>query len=61
MTKFYNNIKFVPSTPKTYEVKYVESKPSGLSSAARSKVINRSGGNYQSERVGEINPGYGPV
>src|ERR1044072_99156 len=60
MTKFYNEIKFMPSTPKTYEVKYVENKSSGLSPAARSKVINKSGGNYLSERTTIVNPGYGP-
>src|SRR3954453_14336915 len=56
MTKFDN--KFVPSTPKTYEVKYVENenKQSKLSLAARSKVINRGGGNYLSENQ----EGYGP-
>jgi len=61
MTGFNNNIKFVPVAPKTYEVRYVENKQSGLSPAARNKVISRSGSNYLSERVGEINPGYGPV
>jgi len=55
MTKFDN--KFVPSTPKTYEVKYVENKPSGLSPAARSKVVNRSGSNYLSKNQG----GFGPM
>jgi len=49
MTGFNNNGKFVPSTPKTYEVKYVENKQSGLSPAARNKVINRSSSNYLSE------------
>jgi hypothetical protein len=46
MTKFDN--KFVSSTPKTYEVKYVENKQTKLSPAARSKVINKSGSNYLS-------------
>lgn len=43
MKKFYNDIKFVPSTPKTYEIRYAENenKQSPLSPAARSKVINR--------------------
>jgi hypothetical protein len=32
MTEFNNNNKFVPNTPKTYEVRYVENKgQSGLS------------------------------
>jgi len=61
MTKFYNDIKFVLSTPKTYEVKYVENKPSGLSPAARSKVVNRSGSNYLSGRAAITNPSYGPM
>ena len=49
MTEFNNN-KLVPTAPKTYEVKYVENenKQSKLSPAARSKIINRSGGNYLS-------------
>lgn len=56
MTKFDN--KFVPTAPKTYEVKYVENenKQSKLSPAARIKAINRSGSNYLSE-----NEGYGPM
>ena len=33
---------------------------SNLSSAARNKIINRSGSNYLSERLNEINPAYGP-
>ena len=57
MTGINNNNKFVLSTPKTYEVKYVENenKQSKLSPAARNKVINRSGSNYLSE-----SGGYGP-
>ena len=55
-----NNNKFVPVAPKTYEVKYVENKQSGLSPAARNKVINRSGSDYLSSRATIINPGYGP-
>jgi len=59
MTKFDN--KFVPGAPKTYEVNYVENKQSGLSPAARNKVINRSGSDYLSSRATIINPGYGPA
>jgi hypothetical protein len=59
MTKFDN--KFVPVAPKTYTVSELRDtqqpvKKSGLSAAARSKVVNRSGGNYLSENQG----GYGP-
>ncbi|RHZ37275.1 hypothetical protein [endosymbiont GvMRE of Glomus versiforme] len=52
------NDKFISVTPKTYEVKYVENenKQSGLSPAARAKVINRSGSNYLSENQ----EGHGP-
>lgn len=57
MTGINNNIKFVPVAPKTYEVRYVENKQSGLSPAARSKVINRSGSNYLSNNQ----EGYGPM
>jgi hypothetical protein len=51
MTKFDN--KFVLSTPKTYTVIELKDphqpvKKSGLSAAARSKVINRSGSGYLS-------------
>lgn len=63
MTKFYNEIKFVPSVPKTYEVKYVENKSNGLSPAARNKVINRSGSNYLSSWSDtdiDETVGYGP-
>jgi hypothetical protein len=56
-----DNLNYVPSTPKTYEVRYIENKKSSLSPAARSKVINTSGSNYLSERTGEINPSYGPM
>lgn len=55
-----NNLKYVPSVPKTYEVRYVENKQSGLSLAARQKVVNRSGGNYMSFRTNIANPSYGP-
>ena len=59
MTKFDN--KFVPSIPKTYTVSELRDtqqpvKKSPLSAAARSKVINRSGSNYLSEKEG-----YGPL
>lgn len=52
MTGFNSNGKFVPQTPKTYTVVELRDtqqpvKKSGLSAAARSKVVNRSGGNYQ--------------
>jgi hypothetical protein len=56
-----NNLNYVPSTPKTYEVRYLENKQSSLSPAARTKVINCSGSNYVSERTSLINPGYGPM
>jgi len=50
MTKFDN--KFVPSAPTTYTVSELRDtqqavKKSSLSTAARSKVVNRSGSNYQ--------------
>jgi hypothetical protein len=57
MTK---DLKFVPVAPKTYEVKYVENKQSGLSPAARAKVIKMNGSSYQSSRATINNPGYGP-
>ena len=53
-------IKFVPSTPKTYEVRYVENKPSGLSPAARNKVIKMHGSDYLSSRATINSPSYGP-
>ena len=56
MTDFNNNNKFVPTAPKTYEVRYLENKQSGLSPAARAKVIKMHGSNYLSENQG----GYGP-
>jgi len=66
MTGFNDNGKFVPSTPKTFQVlelrdQQQEVKRSNLSVVARSKVINRSGSNYVSERTGEVNLGYGPM
>jgi hypothetical protein len=60
MTGFNNNNKFIPQT-QTYEVKYVESKQKGLSPTARQKVIQKHGSHYQSQRLNEINPGYGPM
>jgi len=58
MTKFEN--KFVPVTPKTYEVKYIENKQSGLSPAARAKVIKMHSSDYLSSRATIVNPNYGP-
>jgi hypothetical protein len=55
-----NNNKFVPVAPKTYEVRYVENKQSGLSPAARNKVIKMHGSGYLSSRVAITNPSYGP-
>ena len=59
------NNKYIPKVPETFTVAYLETgqeiKKSPLSAAARSKVINRSGGNYRSLRATMINPGYGPV
>jgi len=60
MTGFNNSNKLVPSTPKTYTVLELrdaqqEIKKSPLSAAARSKIVNRSGSNYLSEKEG-----YGP-
>jgi hypothetical protein len=69
MTGFNNNGKFVPSTPKTYTVSELRDtqqpvKKSGLSVAARSKVVNRSGSGYLSPwadtDISEI-AGYGPI
>jgi len=66
MTGINNNNKFVPSTPKTYTVLELRGwqqqpiKQSSLSATARSKVVNRSGSNYISERTTIINPSYGP-
>jgi len=63
MTGFNNNnIKFVPTAPKTFQVLELRDqqqqlvKKSPLSAAARSKVINRSGSNYLSE-----SEEYGPL
>ena len=60
----FAEIKLVPSTPKTYEVRYLENKQSGLSPAAKAKVINKSGSNYLSPwadtDLGEA-IGYGPT
>ena len=54
MTEFNNN-KFVPSTPKTFQVaelKGQQIKKSPLSVAARNKVVQRHGSNYLSESGG---------
>lgn len=58
-----NEINFVLTAPKTYEVRYLknENKQSNLSPATRSKVIRKWGDNYVSERASEVNPGYGPM
>lgn len=62
MKKFYNEIKFVPSTPKTFQVLELRGqqqqpvKKSGLSAAARSKIVNRSGSNYLSENQSAYGP-----
>lgn len=59
----YNNNKFVPQA-QTYEVKYLEQKEQQkpkLSLAAKQKIVQRHGSSYQSERLNEINPGYGPM
>lgn len=65
MTEFNNNNKYIPKTPETFTVSYLETnqevKKSPLSPAARSKVIRKWGGNYVSARKGEINLGYGPM
>lgn len=64
MTDFSNNGKFVPKAPETYivaELKDQEIKKSPLSAVARSKVINRSGSNYLSERTAIVDPSYGPA
>jgi hypothetical protein len=63
MTGFNNNNEFKPNLPKTYTVIELRDQQQGqqsikkspLSTAARSKVVNRSGSNYLSE-----NKGYGP-
>lgn len=54
------NNKFIPNTQKTYEVAYMEQKQSKLSPTARSRIINKSSSNYQSERATINNPSYGP-
>lgn len=54
------DIKFVPVAPKTYEVRYVENKQSGLSPAARNKVIKMHGSDYLSSRATITSPSYGP-
>ena len=67
MTKFDN--KFVPSAPTTYTVSELRDtqqavKKSSLSTAARSKVVNRSGSNYQNWQATRdiwIPHLYGPV
>ena len=59
MTDLTNN-KFVPKTPETYTVSYLETnqvKKSRLSPAARAKVINRSGSNYISSNQDFYGPG----
>jgi len=64
-----NDNKFVPSTPTIYTVSELrdtqqEVKKSPLSVAARSKVVNRSGGNYLSPWANtDISEtvGYGPI
>lgn len=53
--------KFIPKIEKTYQVQELEVKRSNLSLSSReSKIINRSGGNYQSLRASISNPSYGP-
>jgi len=59
MTDFNNN-KYVPKAPKAFQVvelKGPQIKKSNLSATAKSKIINRSGGNY----VSENREGYGPM
>ena len=56
-----NTDKFIPKIEKTYQVQELEVKQIRLSPAARSKIINKSGSNYQSVRATTINyPSYGP-
>jgi len=58
MTEFNNN-KYVPKAPKTFQVvelKEATIKRSSLSAAARAKVVQRYGSNYLSENQ----EGYGP-
>lgn len=62
MTGFNNN-KFIPKTFQALELRDQQQpvKKSPLSAAARSKIINRSGSNYLSERTTINNPSYGPA
>jgi RNA polymerase subunit RPABC4/transcription elongation factor Spt4 len=55
-----NTDKFIPKIEKTYQVQELEVKQFKLSPAARSKIINKSGSNYQSVRATINNPSYGP-
>jgi len=52
--------KFIPKAERTYQVQELEVKQFELSPAARSKIINKSGSNYQSIKASINNPGYGP-
>jgi hypothetical protein len=65
MTGFNNDNKFVPSTPKTFQVLELKDqqqeqqqpvKKSPLSAAARAKVVNKSGSNYVSESQEDYGP-----
>jgi len=52
--------KFIPKIEKTYQVQELEVKKSNLSPAARSRIVNKSGSNYQSAKAIINNPAYGP-
>jgi hypothetical protein len=58
-----DNNKFIPRVSEQYIVAESNQpvKKSPLSTAARSKIINRSGSNYISDRYTIINPSYGPA
>jgi len=68
MTGFNNNNKFIPNTPKTFQVLELRDqqqpvKKSPLSAAAKSKVVNKSGSNYLSPWANtdiSEKEGYGP-
>jgi len=68
MTGFNNNNKFIPNTPKTFQVLELRDqqqpvKKSPLSAAAKSKAVNKSGSNYLSPWANtdiSEKEGYGP-
>ena|SRR5436189_341593 len=57
-----DNNKFIPKVAEVYQVSYLENQQKlKLSPAARQKIIQKHGSNYQSQRLNENYPGYGPM